>query len=106
MVKPAARLAARRGRSVSGWNGAAAATRSLRTELRVELLPAPCLPTNTTVISVWPLEVILERTSLREAWVLAGMSFRPAHSLGPTGCCACACACCMAWSMAAWGVIA
>ena len=106
MVNPAAFRAARRGRSVSGWNGAAAATRSLRTELSVELLPTPCLPTNTTVISVWPLEVILESTSLREAWVLLGWSFRPAQSLGPAGC-AWACACCiMAWSWAAAGVMA
>ena len=64
-VNPAALRPARRGRRDSGWKGADAATRSLRTELRVELLPAPCLPTKTTVISVLPLARSVLSTSIR-----------------------------------------
>ena len=43
-VNPAAWRAASGGRSDSGWNGALCATRSLSTELSVELFPAPLLP--------------------------------------------------------------
>mmetsp|Transcript_27758 Transcript_27758/g.44496 ORF Transcript_27758/g.44496 Transcript_27758/m.44496 type:complete len:341 (-) Transcript_27758:38-1060(-) len=83
-VNPAAVRPASSGRKLSGWNGADAATRSLSTELSVELLPDPCLPTNTTVISVISLVRSLPSTSTSACCVAAGKLWRPTHSLGPT----------------------
>ena len=84
-VNPAAWRAASSGRSDSGWNGALCATRSLSTELSVELLPAPCFPTKTTVISVWFFARSALSVSIRLCCVCAGIDCRPTHSFGPTG---------------------